>query len=148
MGIELWRVTQETRKLLRRITGRSLSKSFEQDLRILTPLLARVYGLQPEAVETLTYDKLWMYLEDLEAELEKRNLQNWAKGENENRLGRRKGRPGRKADPKIAERDQKILKAFEAGDSVDQVCKRFGISAGNARRIKSEGRKHTRRRKS
>lgn len=57
-----------------------------------------------------------------------------------NRQGRRKGRAGRKPDPKIAKRNQKIIAAFKAGQSVNQVCERFHVTAGNARRIKSEAR--------
>jgi len=46
---------------------------------------------------------------------------------------------GRPADPAIAGRNREIIKMFNAGSSVDEVCRRFPkVSAANARRIKSD----------
>jgi len=51
-----------------------------------------------------------------------------------------KGRTGRKPSPEISKRNRRAVRMFKAGDSVDQVCSRLGISAVLARKIKSKAR--------
>lgn len=62
----------------------------------------------------------------------------------ERRLGqlpehnRRKGGRGKKRDPEVQARNEKIIEMFAEGREVNDVTQRYPVSAQNARKIKSE----------
>ena len=51
---------------------------------------------------------------------------------------RAKRKGGRKPDPKIAQRNRRIVRAFRRGAKVNEVTEKFGISADLARKIRSQ----------
>ncbi len=69
MGVEYGKIQECQRKIgkiVEQLTGRKPPAGDPMNTRVLIPLLTRKYGLRPDDVGKLSYDQLWMYVQDLQ----------------------------------------------------------------------------------